>query len=204
MTRAILFDISDVIVRIGHRAAIRTLEQRHGIRSGALYRAAHDHSYWKDFTLGKITERRYLMLVSQDLRKHSPIVIDTNELSRSLVDGSSTDRGVLAYARQLSKTYRLGVVSNLSKEWYRRLARQHRFTKLFKVIAISGIVHVRKPDARLFRYALKHLKVEPQECVYVDDRPEKARGAKKLGMRVVVFRNVRQLRKDMRRLLAET
>lgn len=200
MIKAVLFDISDVIVRIGLHKAIRALEQRHGIRSGVLYAAAHDHAYWKDFSLGKITERQYLSLVKQNFQKHSPIVIDIRELSQSLISKSSANRSVLAYARQLSRNYRLGVVSNLPKEWYRRIAKQHRFGNVFDVIAVSGIVHVRKPDVRLFSYAIKALRAKPHECIYIDDRPEKTKGAKKLGMRIVEFRSITQLRKEINQL----
>src|SRR3989339_456073 len=46
---------------------------------------------------------------------------------------------------------------------------------------------IRKPDKELFDFAVKNAGVKPEECIYVDDRPDRIGGAEELGIKVVVF-----------------
>jgi HAD superfamily hydrolase (TIGR01509 family) len=57
------------------------------------------------------------------------------------------------------------------------------FLKTFcDVIVISGEVGLRKPDPEIYLMAAKQLKLEPRECVFVDDIERNVRGAEDVGM----------------------
>jgi putative hydrolase of the HAD superfamily len=83
---------------------------------------------------------------------------------------------------QLSRRYRLGIVSN----FYGNLGRvcdDFGISKHVGVLVDSAVVGFEKPDPRIFRAALEALEVLPQEAVFVGDSlPRDMEGARGLGM----------------------
>lgn len=151
MTKALFFDSGDVLVKDGFRSGIAMMERKHRFPVGSLYIAAHDHQYWKDFTLGKITERRYLACV----RKNFQFDLDTAELIRVIMRSFVSNRPLLSFIRTLKGRYTLGIISNNPKEWFDYFWENYGWNRIFSVRAVSGYLHIRKPDLRIFHYALK-------------------------------------------------
>ena len=56
---------------------------------------------------------------------------------------------------------------------------------LFDHVIESSKVGVRKPDPRIYRMMCEALKVEPRDCVYLDDIGVNCKGAASLGMRAI-------------------
>ena len=56
------------------------------------------------------------------------------------------------------------------------------FDELFDEVVISGEVGLRKPQPEIYLLAAERLKVEPNECVFVDDFKVNADGAAAVGM----------------------
>jgi hypothetical protein len=76
MIKAIFFDFAGVLAREGFKTGVKEYEKKHNIPDGQLYQAVHDFSHWKDFSLGKISEKEYWRLV----RKHYPGELDINDV----------------------------------------------------------------------------------------------------------------------------
>jgi len=202
MIRAIFFDIGNVIYKDGYRAGIEKLEAKRSYPEKSLYQSAHDRKHWKDFTLGKITEEEYLKKVAEDFSKNFSRKINKKEFQKSMLKQTKLIKGILNYIRTLHK-FKLGVISNHPKEWFFRYEKKFGFKGLFEAIAISGLAHIRKPDIRIFRYAIKKLKVKPEESIYIDDRPERITGASSLGMKIIVFKSTEQLKIKLKHLIKE-
>ena len=78
---------------------------------------------------------------------------------------------------------KLAIVSDAPrlKAWIRLVAM--KINHLFDVVVTFDDTKEFKPSIKPFEIALKKLKVKPQECLTVGDRPERdIKGAKKLGM----------------------
>ena len=68
------------------------------------------------------------------------------------------------------------------------------FPKYFPLEAFDGVVvssdvHMIKPDIRICQYLLEKYGLQPQECLFIDDREENVEGARTAGMEAVVFQN---------------
>ncbi len=59
----------------------------------------------------------------------------------------------------------------------------------FEPIIYSWQVELAKPQKEIFELALNELKVEPEEIIFIDDKPEHIKGAASLGMRTILFEN---------------
>ena len=88
--------------------------------------------------------------------------------------------------------YRLGAITNraLGGPAFIDELRTHRLYDYFETVSISADVGYRKPHPAIFEYALAEMRVVPEQCMMVGDRPRAdIEGAKALGMTAVWVRN---------------
>lgn len=69
----------------------------------------------------------------------------------------------------------------LSNSWGNSYPREG-WSEMFDEVVISGEVGMRKPEERIYRYTSDLLKVDPTECVFVDDLSVNIEGAVEVGM----------------------
>ena len=189
MRKAIFFDMGGVLFKEGFAESIRAYEEMHNIPEGKFYTSAHDRPYWREFTLGNITEPDYIKQVSADFGQEV-LLDDWHELLRQ---NFPPHADVLEFIKTLKGKYILGVISNNPKEWFDYFWATYKLNELFTVRSIASYIHVRKPDQCIFQYALDQARVRGDEATYIDNRPERVDGAVALGIEVVVFESLKHL-----------
>ncbi|MGB0845507.1 MAG: HAD family hydrolase [Thiolinea sp.] len=91
--------------------------------------------------------------------------------------------GVAEALNQLSRQFKLGVITNGNAEIH-RVGLGH----LFDFAHSSAAAGVAKPEPLIFEQALEMAKVKPHEMVYIGDDPEKdIIGANRAGLRTIWF-----------------
>lgn len=86
-----------------------------------------------------------------------------------------------------NRQYKLGVISNSDGSIDKLLA-DCGLAKYFDVIVDSSVVGVRKPDARIFEFALTEMKAAPGESLVVGDSYENdVSGAENAGLNAVLY-----------------
>jgi putative hydrolase of the HAD superfamily len=93
--------------------------------------------------------------------------------------------GVLEAAK--AKGLNLYCLSNMSPENYAYLKQKYPFFSYFHGIVISGLENVVKPDKKIFEILLQRFALQPEETLFIDDRPENIRSAQQLGMSAITF-----------------
>ena len=85
---------------------------------------------------------------------------------------------------ELKKKYKLAVVNNgnaIAKKYW-----DEKFVfKEFDIFVNSALQGVRKPDPKIYLITCTKLKVEPAECLFMDDTLENIETAIKLGMQTI-------------------
>jgi putative hydrolase of the HAD superfamily len=101
----------------------------------------------------------------------------------------------------LKQAYGLKVfaVNNEGRELNAYRIEQFGLKKLFDVFVSSCYVHVRKPDADIFRFALDMAQMQPQQVLYIDDRPMFVQEAHHLGMHCLHHTDYASTRKALAR-----
>lgn len=69
---------------------------------------------------------------------------------------------------------------------------------------VSGEEHVVKPDPQIYNILLNRYSLNPEECIFTDDRAENVEGAQRLGIHGIVFQNAEQLREEIKTPLFES
>lgn len=197
MIKAIFFDSAGVLLKLDFKSAIANYEKNHSIEEGELYGVMHDHQYWKDFTLGKISEEEYFQEVLNNFGNN----LNIEEIKGLIRNDVVPNLELFNFIKQLRKKFITGIISNNPKEWFDYWAKKYNWDELFSVRAISSYFHVRKPDIKIFQAALDKAKVKADESIYVDDRPDVITGAEQLGIKILIYKNIEQLKVDLEKII---
>ncbi len=95
----------------------------------------------------------------------------------------------------------LYAITNFSGEfWVPFRAREAAIFDRFRDIVVSGDEKLVKPDAAIYRLALKRFGLEPGEALFIDDREDNIAGAEVVGITGLLFTDAPTLRRDLVRL----
>ena len=97
------------------------------------------------------------------------------------------DKDFLWFAEKNYKQYDFVLLSNDVKEWSKYLFELYGLGQYFKECIVSGDIHMRKPESRIFDYAIEHIQCDPQECIFVDNSVKNLDVAQKAGINTVLF-----------------
>jgi len=101
------------------------------------------------------------------------------------------------------KEYRVASLSNAIDIHY-KLGKEKGLYNVFNFNILSFKEGFSKPDIRIYKLLLNKLKMPAKEVIFIDDYQICLDGAKKLGINTILFRNNKQLVKDMEKLGVKT
>ena len=88
----------------------------------------------------------------------------------------------------LKKKYSLHIITNGFEEVQHIKLASSDLAQYFDVIVTSEQVGVKKPNAKIFEFALEQAKAKPDECIMIgDDFPVDVLGAEQIGIQGVYF-----------------
>lgn len=91
------------------------------------------------------------------------------------------------FAECYYRQYDFVLLSNDVREWSRYLFALHKLQKYFKDTIVSGEIHMRKPENRIFTHTLERLQCRPRECIFVDNSVRNLTAAREAGLETVLF-----------------
>lgn len=113
-------------------------------------------------------------------------VIDTHNSERDKL--VKLRRGVSETVKALSVNYRLGILSNMPRDWFLRDARRLGINlSLFNEVLFASDFKCLKPDKKCFMGICKALKLKPGDCVFVTNHEVEASGAGKAGLSFITL-----------------
>jgi glucose-1-phosphatase len=197
--RAIIFDIGRVLVRLNLRQTQSVLAKGSSLTPEELWSAIEKDPRWKDWQEGRISPRDWHL----NLTKRFGIALSFENFVKawnSALDPQPIQPDSLF--EDLSKNYRLGLLSNTDPIHVPYLESTYRFYAYFpkSVRIYSCVVGAVKPDPLIFREALKACKVSAEQAVYIDDIAMFADAASTLGMKGIQYLDRPQLLTDLQQL----
>ncbi len=109
----------------------------------------------------------------------------------------SLDKGTLKVVDRLSHRQSVVILSN-TNELREIVDKKLGLYGHFDNVLLSNVLKMRKPNKNIFRYALRSAKAKPDEAIFIDDRERNLKTARVLGMRSILYKNDRQLAKELR------
>lgn len=126
--------------------------------------------------------------------------INSKQFRKEFIDFFKLDKKALEFIKKLKASYKLGLLSNQLEDWLEEDIVKYKLSKVFDVIVTSYQVKKAKPEIEIYNVILKKLEVSASECIFIDDLERNLIPAKELGMQVVLFKDLVQLKKDLKDL----
>ena len=188
----IIFDFGGVIATDN----IDLFEKKfHWDRLPPKQRTAHEDAV-RQCELGKIT-RQQLFAMMHDIFS-SPL--SGKEIESWLLSQSKT-LPPYRLIGQLRKHYRILIISNNFKHWPAQMCKALGISLTGIPFVNSALIGARKQDGAAFRQAINKYKLNPAECVFIDDRLYNIRPAKNLGFHTILYRGrVADLKSGLKKL----
>ena len=144
------------------------------------------------FETGQITLAQYL----QHTVFHRSRAFDPEAFAAFMRSQSQAYPEVLAILERLagSGRYQLATLNNESRELNAFRIEEFGLRRYFTLFLSSGFLGVMKLDEPIYRLALEVTQRQPDECLFIDDRPPNLECARTLGIRTVHYQNPDQLR----------
>jgi HAD superfamily hydrolase (TIGR01509 family) len=195
--RAIIFDIGRVLVRIDVTRAMQGLAAGSSLSPSELWTAIEKDPRWHDWQEGRISPRDWYLHLAKRFAGNFSFEQFT-EIWNRVLDPTPIHED--AFFEKLSKRYRLALLSNTDAIHVRHMEAAYSFFAFFPVRIYSCVVGASKPDPIIYREALRGLKVQAQEAVYIDDIAAYVQAAQRLGMGGLQFQSPAQLASDLKSL----
>ena len=199
--QAVLFDYGGVIGRLDRQEMAR-LEDKYGLPAGGFWHALFEIPEWHEVEVGRSSEREWLKGALDKLyelagRPIPGIRQDWHHIWKGI------DEDVVSLARRLRRRYKVGMISNATKNLEDILENHHGIMDLFDVVINSARVGMAKPDARIYHLAADRLGVPVSACVFTDDLAHNIEGARAAGMQAFPFQGAADLERQLRALGVE-
>lgn len=128
--------------------------------------------------------------------------LSKNEVLTEIESIDGADWELLDYIKNLKKKYKTAILSNVGQGFLERIFDEARPQKdYFDYLVASADIGVTKPNPRAYIVTMKRLGVEPDECIFVDDKVHLAAGAEAVGMQAIVYRGFDDFKKEIEKLI---
>lgn len=195
---AVLFDF-DGVLRIWDPELMREAERSAGLPEGAIPKAAFAPDLLEAVVTGRVSDAVWRSTIVERLRDAYPEADAPGAVARWSASPGRLDKDVVDLVRQCRARAKVGLLTNATS----RLAEDLEALGVeddFDAVINSSEVGAAKPDADVYRAALKALDVVPAETVFVDDTSRHVEGANVAGLRGILYDGVNALRRELHSL----
>lgn len=194
--KVIIFDIGKVLIPVDTQYLLGRASDLSGISKERLEVAWRAHHL--DITTGKLSVTQFYddLATACNVRLQLPADQLVKELYVYFEEATITDE-MLFLINKLQKCYTVVVLTNTEVETGKIFSQGMIATTVGHVYASSQL-HMKKPSPEIYAYVCHNLGVVPQECVFIDDLEENINGARRKGMRGIIYRNHETLVQDLK------
>ncbi len=188
MIKAVIFDLGGVVLNYTNDPYYSYLHKL-SKRSLHLIRKVVEGKLIHELESGSISLDNFEKGVSMALG------IKRNEVKwfSFYMDRVTVDHEMERLVKRLKGKYTTAYLSNIDKPRYvytKKLLKTWYFDYKFASCNIKS----RKPSPAIYNYALKKMKIKPGEAVFIDDKIENVRSARKIGIHSIRFKGIKGLR----------
>ena len=190
MITTFLFDLGGVLFTNGTNKFIKELSILHKIQEEQL-KDVIDGEIGSLYRESKISRNEFWKRAKEKLHLSESADI----LEQKWIAGYQIISGTKEIITELSKKYQVFYLSDNVKERVDSLQTKFHFMKLFDGGVFSHEAGVRKPNPKIYEFALHISNSKPEETIFIDDKPHFLEPAKRLGITTILFTTPEELKK---------
>lgn len=195
MYNAIVFDLGNTLIRFDHNISARKIANLFHLESGKIYDAFFDSELTRAFERGDISPSEFHSRASKLLGVKMPYKDFVNIWN----DIFWEDEGTCSLARELKKSYKLFLLSNVNRLHFEYIRKKFDIIKIFDEVILSYIVGAQKPDRLIFDEVIRRAGGDRDKVIYIDDREDLVKEARAMGIESIRFTGSEALTDELRR-----
>ncbi|MBC7582044.1 HAD-IA family hydrolase [Aeromicrobium sp.] len=125
------------------------------------------------------------------------------EYQQQVRDGELKDPRVMNLIKELRRTYKTAMLSNISGEGMLKRFSEAERAEYFDVMVASADIGFAKPETEAYEITADRLGVRLEECVFLDDKQDFCDAARSVGMQAITFETFDQAHEDLNTILAK-
>ncbi len=186
----IVFDLGNTLIRFDHNISAKKLANLFRLDSGKIYDTFFDSEITRAFEKGLISPREFYRRAGRDLGVKLPY----NDFVAIWNDIFWEDEEACELARQLKKSYRLFLLSNVNRLHFEHIQKEFEIINIFDEVILSFMVGAIKPDRIIFEDVIKRAGGDRTKVLYIDDREDLIKEARAIGIDAIKFENAKALK----------
>lgn len=194
MVKAIIFDLWETLGSKGYKVSQELQKQFH-----IPYTLEDLHTYEHSIQL-KIWDSPEAM--AKSFLEHFSVEVTEENIQHFIriygpyLHSSFLFPGMKELLHTLKEKYTLGLLSNTTN-FERAFLDKHDIRHLFDAIVFSCDIAALKPSEEMFSTIIQKLSLPYKDCLFIDDSKRNIAAAQALGMQVIHFQSVAQLKEEL-------
>lgn len=196
MIKAIIFDIGETVINRYWKTQRKNIYKRFGI-----------YPIWgekanKIKSLSSLGKKSLKDAFRESIKKQNSKISlkEFIEFYKKEYERTSPPRkSMISLIKKLRENYKIYAFSN-THDLHEEVNQKRKFWENFDDIFLSNEIHLVKPDKKAYLYVLKSIKLNPEECVFIDDNKENILAAKSLKIKAVQYTTYHSLLKSLKKL----
>lgn len=195
MTKAILFDLGNVIIPFDIKIAYRQMAERCNCSPEEVSARIRGTGLVAPFEKGEIAPEPFVRELSAALRLKLTYQEFCEWWNCVFLPEPLVPEALL---EDLAARYRLLALSNTNPIHFETFEKAYPLLRHFDDYVLSYQVGAAKPEAKIYREAISRAQCNPEECFFIDDLTVNVEAAREHGMGAIQFLSAGQLDLDLR------
>ncbi|MDX1812757.1 MAG: HAD family phosphatase [Gammaproteobacteria bacterium] len=179
-----IFDLGAVLLEWNPQAILNSFTSN-AEQHELLMREIFQHPDWLAMDRGQLSEAQAIPRAAQRTNLSNQQISTLFDIVRESLTVIPDTLDILEKAR--ANGLNLYCLSNMSPENYTYLKQKYAFFSHFHGVVISGMENSIKPEKKIYQILLERYLLNPEESLFIDDRPENILSAAEFGMSVITF-----------------
>ena len=191
MIKAIIFDIGEVLVGKVRKPLLDELIKKYKLNEEDFKK--FETAIFEKVLLGQMKEEEYYLHLITKFN----LPISVLELQKKAIALTKPIKETWKIVENLKGKYILAILSDMGEQSAKIREDKFKISKTFNYVIYSFSVGVRKPNPRIYQHLLKLIKIPANECLFIEDKQKNIDEAKRQGMKTILFKNAKQLKKEL-------
>ena len=187
--KVIVFDLGNTLIRFDHRISAGKIANLFHLDSKKIYDAFFDSPLTRAFEKGEISPIEFHKRAGSLLGIRLPF----SDFASIWNDIFWEDVDACRLARELKKSYRLFLLSNVNRMHFEYIRKKFDIINIFDEVILSFMVGAMKPDRVIFDDVIRRAGGDKSGLLYIDDREDLIKEATLMGIDSVKFENAGKL-----------
>ena len=197
MIKAVIFDIGGVIVDFSNDEYYYPYLSKVSGVSVKRIKKMVEGRLWYQLDKDEMCQRDFDRILSRKLNIEEKQVLWYETYRKT----GRVNRKVIREVEKISRNYKTAYLTNVDLSRYSYMIKLMKpYSNLFDHEFSSCYIHMRKPDKGIFRYVLVKMRVKASEAVFIDNQKENVAGARRSGLKGILFKNIKDLERKLKRL----